>query len=165
MMTRSKIQEVRYIHMYSIICFVSVITSLRMFLHNDARTCRLVMWFVQSFGVRRLHITLEHGPVLKSLEAIILSIRSKSESLKVYTSSCDCMSIISRLVHSFTCAGMLPVQYLKFGVQSQMGCAGHWFIRKSKCFCVDITMVQPCSFILHFSVQSWALYGLCAGVC
>ena len=97
--------------MYSIICFVSVITSLRMF---DARTCRLVMWFVQSFGVRRLHITLEHGPVLKSLEAIILSIRSKSESLKVYTSSCDCMSIISRLVHSFTCAGMLPVQYLKF---------------------------------------------------
>ena len=151
--------------MYSIICFVSVITSLRMFVHNDARTCRLVMWFVQSFGVRRLHITLEHGPVLKSLEAIILPIRSTSESLKVYTSSCDCMSIISRLVHSFTCAGMLPVQYQKFGVLSQMGCAGHWFIRKSKCFCVDITMVQPCSFILHFSVQSWALYGLCAGVC
>ena len=89
--------------MYSIICFVSVITSLRMFIHNDAHTCRLVMWFVQSFGVRRLHITLEHEPVLKSLEAIVLSIRSKSESLKVYTSSCDCMIVynfqVSTLLH------------------------------------------------------------------
>ena len=36
----------------------------------------------------------------------------------------------TRVVHSFTCAGILPTQYLKFSMFAGMGRVGHKYMEK-----------------------------------
>ena len=43
-----------------------------------------------------------------------------------YTGAC-------RLVHGFTCAGVLPTQYTKFARFSGIGSVGHGYIRQGNC--------------------------------
>ena len=40
--------------------------------------------------------------------------------------------VVCRLVHSFTCAGILPAQYIKFCEFGGMGHVGHRYMKKSK---------------------------------
>ena len=56
----------------------------------------------------------------------------------VYVCVCVCVCVhdymISflmciRVVHSFTCAGILPIQYSKFSMFAGMGCVGHKYIQ------------------------------------
>ena len=55
--------------------------------------------------------------------------------------------MFSRLVHAFTCAGMLPAQYLKFGQLSKIGCAGKWYIRRSECKLIPSPSCVVCCYI------------------
>ena len=40
--------------------------------------------------------------------------------------------IICRVVHGFTCAGILPTQYLKFATFTGMGQVGHRYMERGK---------------------------------
>ena len=40
--------------------------------------------------------------------------------------------VVCRLVHSFTCAGILSAQYIKFCECGGMGHVGHRYMKKSK---------------------------------
>ena len=40
--------------------------------------------------------------------------------------------VVCRLVHSFTCAGILPAQYIKFCEFGGMGHVGHRYMKRSK---------------------------------
>ena len=39
-------------------------------------------------------------------------------------------AIQNRLVHAFTCAGMLPRQYINFSAFAGIGTVGKWYIGK-----------------------------------
>ena len=42
------------------------------------------------------------------------------------------MFILFRLVHAFTCAGVLPRQYIKFSKFAEFGVVGKWFIQQGQ---------------------------------
>ena len=42
--------------------------------------------------------------------------------------------LISRVVHAFTCAGILPCQYHKYSQFAEMGVNGMWYIRSGDLF-------------------------------
>ena len=59
--------------------------------------------------------------------------------LYIYSYMCiiyiHCWFVYSRLVHSFTCAGILPTQYLKFCKFAGMGHVGYRYMEKGKILC------------------------------
>ena len=68
------------------------------------------MLYVHSSNAQRLRYTQESGPVQELLVATTLSSRSKiivEKGVHLCTLLYDC-NCCYRLVHSFTCAGMLP---------------------------------------------------------
>ena len=42
-------------------------------------------------------------------------------------------NLVDRLVHAFTCAGILPSQYVHFSQFSGLGVVGKWFINQGDC--------------------------------
>ena len=70
------------------------------------------------------------GLVLGVWEDATLSIRST----KTYF-SCTCtilVILLYRLIHAFTCAGILPSQYIHFSQFATIGVVGKWYITSSK---------------------------------
>ena len=48
-----------------------------------------------------------------------------------------------RLVHAFTCAGILPSQYIHFSKFATIGVVGKWYIRASElCRCLKILLID-----------------------
>ena len=50
--------------------------------------------------------------------------------------------LLYRLVHGFTCAGVLPTQYVNFAKFSGIGSVGHGYIRQGNCH-------AECASLLH----------------
>ena len=53
------------------------------------------------------------------------------------------MCIVFRLVHAFTCAGVLPRQYIKFCKFAEFGVVGKWFIQQGKWKLLNPMLVLP----------------------
>ena len=56
--------------------------------------------------------------------------------------------LICRLVHAFTCAGILPSQYISFCNFAGMGVVGHWYIRQGK-KCVNMSLCEHVYVCVH----------------
>ena len=77
------------------------------------------------------------------------------------------MYIMCRMVRSFTCAGILPSQYMHMSQFAGMGAVGHSYIRAGTCtytcasmtFCMD-TYANTCTYVQVYIVV--ATY-VCAG--
>ena len=54
--------------------------------------------------------------------------------------------LISRVVHAFTCVGILPCQYHKYSQFAEMGVNGMWYIRSGDLF-IHIVFVHNIVFI------------------
>ena len=57
-----------------------------------------------------------------------------------------------RLIHGFTCAGVLPTQYINFAMFSGIGRVGHDYIRQGNCHAYNMLVCYENSIL--FSVQS-----------
>ena len=63
------------------------------------------------------------------------------------------MFLLNRLVHGFTCAGVLPIQYMNFAKFSGIGNVGHGYIRQGNCN-------AQCASLLHeFNVSVYNQLG------
>ena len=51
------------------------------------------------------------------------------------------LTIVFRLIHGFTCAGILPTQYLHFSQFAGIGVVGKWYIQAGK-------WVSPITFVV-----------------
>ena len=43
-----------------------------------------------------------------------------------------------RFVHAFTCAGILPSQYINFCEFAGIGVVGHWYMRQGDKLCICV---------------------------
>ena len=95
------------------------------------------MWYGCSFAVGGVISTEERGPVPVSFLAITWWTKSKHTHVRVnhtcvyvYTVTLLPLLCILRLVHSFTCAGMLQTQYIKFSLFAGFGTVKNAYIRQ-----------------------------------
>ena len=61
--------------------------------------------------------------------------------------------LISRVVHAFTCAGILPCQYHKYSQFAEMGVNGMWYIRSGDLF-IHVVFVR----IVFISLYTHSVY-------
>ena len=62
---------------------------------------------------------------------------------------CIHYSFVYRMVHAFTCAGILPSQYTHLSMFSGMGIVGHGYIRQGLLIC----WTNACTLIICFYLQ------------
>ena len=94
----------------------------------------------------------ECGPALVFLGVAIWSIRSKVVCCCPAVGS-YCLSNVLwfRLVHAFTCADVLPRQYIKLSRFADIGVVGKWFISRGKWLCLKWMFLI--GYFVSFSIQ------------
>lgn len=69
------------------------------------------------------------------------------------------------MVHSFTCAGILPSQYIKMSTFMGMGHVGHGYMKKGRLLCTICFCVQCLVVIVYYGGGYCDIIGTMAEVC
>lgn len=98
------------------------------------------MYFVHCSVVADVTNRKEHGLALGCLEDIIWSTKSGFFPLNYG----DCINSLNRMIHGFTCAGMLPTQYIKLSRFAGIGTVKHGYISKGSQCLVVLLYISTC---------------------
>ena len=95
--------------------------------------CRKGMYSMHNFAVEGAESPDGHGPAPDFLEDATWSTKSKLVPAARLWGKCGIIVInfiLFRLVHAFTCAGILPRQYLNFTEFANLGTVGKKYIKQ-----------------------------------
>ena len=148
--------ECACLHVYREVCvllFVLVLVCIRIYVvlfHNTLLYIHMFIGWSRSTCTLSVLEDSNSSTYLGKFQCVWRSLCSQPKVRLQYClkpKCCNLSLMFSRLVHAFTCAGMLPAQYLKFGQLSKIGCAGKWYIRRSECKLIPSPSCVVCCYI------------------
>ena len=113
------------------------------------------MFYAPPFGVLIAKSRRAHGLAPDFLEDVILSTKSGCFQLFITLIITTCHTC--RLIHAFTCAGILPRQYVHFSKFAHIGNVGKWYINEGRL--LPVNHIRFTAFIFRCSVHLHGLQG------